>query len=138
MAGQVAYHLLAQARAAHAPWGITTAVSCLPVLVLGMGAALAHMLRADAHRTDGSPCPDQAPDREDRNGTSGDRAIRTIRPDQLVEAEAAAALLSTAGKRVSRRALRTAGARGSNADLGALARIVRSQPTTAIARTYRT
>jgi hypothetical protein len=47
MAGQVAYHLLAQAGAAHAPWGITTAVSCLPVLVLGMGAALAHLLRAE-------------------------------------------------------------------------------------------
>ena len=31
-----------------APWPITTIVSCLPVLVLGMGTALAHMLRADA------------------------------------------------------------------------------------------
>src|ERR1019366_8978035 len=47
MAGQVAYHLLTQAGASHAPWGITTAVSCLPVLVLGMGAALAHLLRGD-------------------------------------------------------------------------------------------
>jgi hypothetical protein len=36
MAGQVAYYLLAQAHVTHAPWGITTAVSCLPVLVLGM------------------------------------------------------------------------------------------------------
>src|ERR1019366_9784454 len=35
--GQVAYHLLTQAAASHAPRGITTAVSCLPVLVLGMG-----------------------------------------------------------------------------------------------------
>jgi hypothetical protein len=49
MAGQVAYHLLTQAGATRAPWEITTAVSCLPVLVLGMGAALAHLLRADAH-----------------------------------------------------------------------------------------
>jgi hypothetical protein len=48
MAGQVAYHLLAQAGAARAPWPITTIVSCLPVLVLGMGTALAHMLRGDA------------------------------------------------------------------------------------------
>jgi hypothetical protein len=48
MAGQVAYHLLAQAGIARAPWAITTLVSCLPVLVLGMGTALAHMLRADA------------------------------------------------------------------------------------------
>jgi len=40
MAGQVAYHLLAQAGAARAPWPITTLVSCLPVLVLAMGTAL--------------------------------------------------------------------------------------------------
>jgi hypothetical protein len=48
MAGQVAYHLLAQAGAARAPWPITTIMSCLPVLVLAVGTALAHMLRADA------------------------------------------------------------------------------------------
>src|SRR5580658_2440743 len=48
MAGQVAYHLLAQAGVTRAPWAITTLVSCLPVLVLGMGTALAHMLSADA------------------------------------------------------------------------------------------
>ena len=48
MAGQVAYHLLAQAGAARAPWPVTTIVSCLPVLVLAMGTALAHMLRTDA------------------------------------------------------------------------------------------
>ena len=37
MAGQVAYHLMAQAGMTRAPWAITTVVSCLPVLVLGMG-----------------------------------------------------------------------------------------------------
>ena len=52
MAGQVAYHLMAQAGMARAPWPITTIVSCLPVLVLGMGTALAHMLRADTEPTD--------------------------------------------------------------------------------------
>jgi hypothetical protein len=52
MAGQVAYHLMAQAGTARAPWAITTAVSCLPVLVLGMGTCLAHMLRADAGARD--------------------------------------------------------------------------------------
>ena len=53
MAGQVACHLLAQAGAARAPWPVTIIVSCLPVLVLAMGTALAHMLRADAaHRPD--------------------------------------------------------------------------------------
>src|SRR6266702_5300419 len=48
MGGQVAYHLLVQAGESRAPWGITTVVSCLPVLVLAMGTALAHMLRGDA------------------------------------------------------------------------------------------
>ena len=60
MAGQVAYHLLAQAGAARAPWPVTTIVSCLPVLVLAMGTTLAHMLRADA-----------APDGPDSGGTAG-------------------------------------------------------------------
>jgi hypothetical protein len=70
MAGQIAYHLLAQAQARHAPWGITTAASCLPVLVLGMGAALAHLLRADTHGLDQpgqarTAGPDQARDHAD-------------------------------------------------------------------------
>src|SRR5277367_3468596 len=55
MAGQVAYHLLAQAGAARAPWPVTTVVSCLPVLVLAMGTALAHMLRADAGAATDTP-----------------------------------------------------------------------------------
>jgi hypothetical protein len=38
MAGQVAYHLLAQAGMTRAPWEVTTLVSCLPVLVLGLGS----------------------------------------------------------------------------------------------------
>ncbi|WP_279582631.1 hypothetical protein [Fodinicola feengrottensis] len=44
--GQVAYHLMSAAGVTAAPWWITTAVACLPVAVLGMGAALAHLLRA--------------------------------------------------------------------------------------------
>jgi hypothetical protein len=45
-AGQVAYHLMESAGMTVAPWQITTAVSCLPVIVLGMGAALAHLLNS--------------------------------------------------------------------------------------------
>lgn len=44
--GQVAYHLLVAAGVTSAPWWITTAVACLPVAVLGMGAALAHLVRS--------------------------------------------------------------------------------------------
>jgi hypothetical protein len=46
-AGQIAYHLLAAAGVTSAPWQITSAVACLPVAVLGMGAALAHLMHAD-------------------------------------------------------------------------------------------
>jgi hypothetical protein len=45
-AGQVAYHLLSASGVSTAPPAITTAVSCLPVAVLGMGAALAHLMHA--------------------------------------------------------------------------------------------
>ncbi|MCE0535752.1 hypothetical protein LWF15_09520 [Kineosporia rhizophila] len=42
--GQVAYHLMAAAGVIKAPWQITALVACLPVIVLGMGAALAHLV----------------------------------------------------------------------------------------------
>jgi hypothetical protein len=126
MAGQVAYHLLTQAHATHAPWGITTAVACLPVLVLGMGAALAHLLRADAG---GQPQPREKPasawesagNRENQAAHAGYRATTAIRPEQLAAARAVARHLAASGQRVSRRSLRAAGLRGSNADLGVLA-----------------
>ncbi|ONI73450.1 hypothetical protein ALI144C_42595 [Actinosynnema sp. ALI-1.44] len=47
MCGQVAYHLMAAYGVTVAPWGITTVVSCLPVVVLGFGAALAHLQHRD-------------------------------------------------------------------------------------------
>jgi hypothetical protein len=43
--GQVAYHVMAAAHLGHAPVWVTTLVACLPVAVLGMGAALAHLVR---------------------------------------------------------------------------------------------
>lgn len=42
--GQVTYHLMTAAGMTTAPWPVTTLVACLPVAVLGMGAALAHLL----------------------------------------------------------------------------------------------
>ena len=84
MAGQVAYHLLAQAGVTRAPWAITTLVSCLPVLVLAMGTALAHMLRADAatadhpdHRTGGPASVRSAGwSPRDQSGPDQDHAAR--------------------------------------------------------------
>ena len=48
MAGQVIYHLLAAAHATRAPWPVVVLVSCLPVVTLGFGAALTHLLRSPA------------------------------------------------------------------------------------------
>lgn len=43
-AGQVTYHLLAAAGLSIAPWPVTAFVACLPVIVLGCGAALTHLI----------------------------------------------------------------------------------------------
>jgi hypothetical protein len=139
MAGQVAYHLLAQARVERAPWEVTTVVACLPVLVLGLGSALAHLLRGDsaeysrrhparqitdAHETGHAPESQGWPiTRPTRDG--GARPPARI---QVADLQAAAARVIASGQVVSRRSLRAAGLHGSNADLGMLARRVRAQP----------
>lgn len=51
MVGQVVYHLLAAAHANRAPWPVVVLVACLPVVTLGFGAGLTHLLR------DGGPVP---------------------------------------------------------------------------------
>lgn len=48
MCGQVIYHLLAAVHAVRAPWPVTMLVSCVPVITLGFGAALTHLLRIPA------------------------------------------------------------------------------------------
>ncbi len=45
MLGQVVFHLLAAAGAHRAPWPVVVLVSCMPVVTLGFGAALTHLLR---------------------------------------------------------------------------------------------
>jgi hypothetical protein len=164
MAGQVAYHLLAQAGAARTPWPITTIVSCLPVLVLAMGTTLAHMLRADAapdaldRQSTGRATawsPDQpagdsrGPDRvrddgpDDGSGASAimrkalpgqpGRNARTTAPErcnagsQIGQARLIARRLTAAGKPVTRRALRSAGIRGSNESINAVARKINAE-----------
>ena len=142
MAGQVAYHLLVQGGVTRAPWEVTTVVSCLPVLVLGMGSALAHLLRSDASAAsaaDDDPDQVRSATRLNEIGPCGPRELRDRDGDQcrrhplreparlrLAEAHTAAERLIGSGQRVSRRSLRSAGLRGSNADLGLLAHLVRS------------
>jgi len=119
MAGQIAYHLLAQAGATghrgKSPRGVLPAV-----LVLGMGAALAHLLHADAC-ADGQADPEPKPPPGSRAGGLLNVAGR------LAEAEAAARQLAAAGQGISRRALRRAGLHGSNADLERLAAMIRAR-----------
>jgi len=104
-----------------------------------MGTALAHLLQADSRSMSltgpaRSGVLDQAADHADH---SGDHAPGTVQADRLAEVQATAAQLRATGQHVSRRALRTAGLRGSNADLGALARSLSSQPDSATSRTRR-
>jgi hypothetical protein len=55
MLGQVVYHLLAAARAQQAPWPVTVLVACLPVVTLGFGAALTHLLSAEPSPAEPAP-----------------------------------------------------------------------------------
>jgi hypothetical protein len=123
MAGQVAYHLLTQAGATRAPWGVTTAVACLPVLILGMAAGLTHLIRADALASGGAGAPGGTPP-----GDVAADSAAGVSAGRLEEARAAAAQLVAAGQRVSRRSLRAAGLHGSNADLGMLAHLASPAP----------
>ena len=50
MTGQVIYHLLAAAHAIRAPWPVVVLVSCMPVVTLGFGAALTHLLRGQENK----------------------------------------------------------------------------------------
>lgn len=59
--GQIAYHVMAAAGVGVAPWWVTAGVACLPVAVLGMGAALAHMVRAEADTVGASAAPAAGP-----------------------------------------------------------------------------
>jgi hypothetical protein len=64
MLGQVAYHLLSAAHASRAPWPVVVLVSSLPVVVLGFGAALSHLLRGEheAPQTVPEVSPESAPE----------------------------------------------------------------------------
>jgi hypothetical protein len=59
MLGQVAYHVLAAAHATRAPWPVVVLVACLPVVTLGFGAALTHLLRSAPEHTAGPATADE-------------------------------------------------------------------------------
>jgi hypothetical protein len=82
MAGQVIYHLLTAWHATRAPWPVVMLVSCLPVLTLGLGGALTHLLRGEPDADSIGPADRQLPD----SGTADVAAsLRTARqPDPPV------------------------------------------------------
>jgi hypothetical protein len=61
MAAQVILHLLAAAHAQRAPWPVVVLVSCMPVVTLGFGAALTHLLRTPAVPGNLPPAPGETP-----------------------------------------------------------------------------
>lgn len=60
--GQVAYHLLETFGQRVAPWQIVVGVACLPIAIVGMTAALLHMLRADDEPVQEAP---EVPEQEE-------------------------------------------------------------------------
>jgi hypothetical protein len=57
MLGQIIFHLLTAAGRTRAPWPVVVLVACLPVVTLGFGAALTHLLRAVPGASDIEPGP---------------------------------------------------------------------------------
>ncbi|WP_280410086.1 sigma-70 region 4 domain-containing protein [Nocardia brasiliensis] len=106
--GQVAYHLMQAAGMTTAPWPVTVLVACLPVVVLGMGAALAHMITGEHRhgpvmRSEPEPVRNPEPVRtmsvreirtETRSTSTeliGSRVAGELEPVECIEIEASAA-----------------------------------------------
>jgi hypothetical protein len=80
MSGQVIFHLLAAAHAQRAPWLVVVLVACMPVAVLGFGAGLTHLLRADGTGPEpvAEPEPETVPEQPKPTvATDAESAART-------------------------------------------------------------
>jgi hypothetical protein len=99
MLGQVVYHLLAAAHAKAAPWPVVVLVSCLPVVTLGFGAALTHLLRLD--EADEDQADDEDAPLPDEPGAS----LVPVPPDAQSAALAALRATTAAGNPLSGRQL---------------------------------
>jgi hypothetical protein len=149
MAGQVIYHLLAAAHAQRAPWLVVVLVSCLPVLTLGFGGALTHLLRAEPTGA-ATDCPaEMAPRPASSSGLPGGaparsrpvgraRAARKPRRVIVPDVEAlmplgwqVAAELAASGRPLTRdtlaAGLRAGGRPAGNARVGALLARLKSE-----------
>jgi hypothetical protein len=80
--GQVAFHLLAAAHYARAPWPVVVFVSCIPVAALGFGMGL-HQLLIHTEADQAAPAPAGVPTRV----ALVDEVVRTISPALTVHHE---------------------------------------------------
>ena len=79
------YHLLAAAHATRAPWPVVVLVSCLPVVTLGFGAALTHLLRGGPASDLGAPVPERRDTPAADPGVTPEAALEAI-PRPALEA----------------------------------------------------
>jgi hypothetical protein len=91
MLGQVAYHLLSAAHRTRAPWPVLVIVACLPVITLGFGAALAHLLHgadvasAGEESTQDVSLPLERPGGEEKEDEKPTVKAPPVLPAELVE-----------------------------------------------------
>ena len=128
MLGQVAYHLLAAAHAVRAPWPVVVMVSCIPVVTLGFGAGLTHLLRA------GDDEPGLSADRA--VSLSGDMSPAAVQPGPQTATETGAEALGQTGTPALGETVRKA-LPGSGSDMSVRAstnRSVRRKPNRSASR----
>lgn len=126
MAGQVTYHLLAAAGARAAPWWIVTAVSCLPVAVLGAASVLWHVAGSVGRvYPGGSVAPISVPQDEGRTGSAeGPVPTWNVRPASSETADVSAPVEQPTDARRQPRRSRLTPPRRQRADTATLAAIV--------------
>ena len=109
MVGQVIYHLLNAAHATAAPWPVVMLVSCLPVLTLGFGGALTHLLRGGHVAAPAAvDVPDTAP-----------AAVADSTPDAAPDTNAAPERTAPRTRRAPTTAARVAAVKDKHPDMSA-------------------
>lgn len=145
MAGQIAYHLLAAAGVTDAPWWVVTAVSCLPVAVLGAASLLWHLAAAFEDATSELARPTKSTSSDDPDSpvgsshpSSSPSSPGSSRRDRRADDETLRALVAQArarrpgaGEPTVRRLLAEAGLAASAARLRAALAAAPAQPGSA-------
>lgn len=122
MAGQITYHLLAAAGVRDAPWWVVTAVSCMPVAVLGAASLLWHLAATSGDATTSTSSDEPG----SSVGSSHPSSLGSSRRDRRADDETLRALVAQAraqrpgaGEPTVRRLLAEAGLAASAARLRA-------------------